>query len=380
MDIKGYKMNIFQGIKKLGFGLMRLPLRNNKIDPNEFKRMVDFFISSGYSYFDTAPGYMNGYSESFFKDYVSSRYPRNMYQIATKLPAWDLSRIQTKQDVVKVFNNSIFNTGVEFFDYYLLHNIGGERTSIFEKYKVWDFVQKCKRDGLIKYYGISFHGSHIELEEIINKHPDIDFVQLQINYADWNNKQINAKGCYKVAASHNKPIIVMEPLKGGTLFTLPDSVTKELQIVSDMTPAQWAFKWLESLSHVKLVLSGMSSFSQMFENISIYNNITPLLEDQVQVIKKVQKIIEKKVLAPCTGCLYCRSVCPLDIPIDQILASLNINHIFNNYTAALNKYSFQTRDGNKASTCLKCKRCEKICPQQIPIMEYINKATNLFDL
>ncbi len=377
--MNGFKMSIFNGIKKLGFGLMRLPIKGGVIDSEEFELMVENFISSGYTYFDTAPGYMNGYSESYFKRFVADIYPRGLFQIATKLPAWDLSRINSSQDVVKVFNNSLRNTGVDFFDYYLLHNIGGERTILFDRYKVWDFVFDCKKKGLINYYGISFHGKSNELETIINKHPDIDFVQLQINYADWNDKQVESKKCYNVATAHNKPIIVMEPLKGGTLFNLPESYLSELTKVSNMSPAKWAFRWLESLPQINIVLSGMSSIKQIKENTTFFNNILPLNLLEKKAIEKVQSKLAAATIVSCTGCMYCRSICPKNIPIDHILTSLNIFQTFKNFSAAYNKYSFQTRDGNFASTCLKCKKCETICPQHIHISDFIHKASILFD-
>ena len=373
-------MELFGGIKKLGFGLMRLPLKDGRIDTVEFERMVSSFINSGYSYFDTAPGYMNGESESLFKRFVVEAYPRHQFQIATKMPAWDLSRVNSEHDVIRVFNQSLCNTGVDFFDYYLLHNIGGERTHLFDKYNVWRFVQERKKDGTIRHYGISFHGKATELESIITEHPDVEFIQLQINYADWTSTQVDSKECYNVAVAHSKPVIVMEPLKGGTLFSLPDSYSKELAKVNDMSNARWAFRWLEPLSQVKLVLSGMSSLAQLKENVLIYDSICPLDQAELLAIEQVQKkIAEASSFISCTGCLYCRTVCPCSIPIDQVLASLSIYRVYDNISAALNKYRFQTREGNTASTCIGCKSCEKVCPQQLPIGDLLQKASSLFD-
>lgn len=372
-------MGIFNDIKKLGFGLMRLPIRGGKLDSHEFSMMVRAFIGSGYSYFDTAPGYMGGYSEGFFKKHVSDMYNRELFHIATKMPAWDSSRVHSASDVEKLFESSLRNTGVDYFDFYLLHNIGEERTIIFEKYKVWDFVQRCLRNGQVLHYGISFHGKADELNTIITAHPDIEFVQLQINYADWEDNFVEARKCYDVASSQCKPVIVMEPLKGGTLISLPPSFLEIFSRINCQSPAQWAFRWLASLSQVQIILSGMSSYSQMKENIEIFEHLRPLNIEEEVAINEVRSLIDAASFIPCTGCQYCRSSCPQLIPIDQILQALNIDHVYENRNAALNKYRFQTRDGNRASICIKCKKCEKICPQHIEICKFMSSAIEKFE-
>ena len=372
-------MDIFQQIKRLGFGLMRLPIAGGALDSNEFTAMVKFFIDSGFSYFDTAPGYMNGLSESYFKQFVSSIYPRHYYQLASKMPAWDTSRIRNQNDVSDIFENSLINTGVDYFDFYLLHNVGEERTELFDKYHVWEFVHQCKKQGKILHYGISFHAKAEELDAILRNHPDLDFVQLQINYADWNDQIVDAKRCYEIAMAHSKPIIVMEPLKGGTLFSLPEKLLELLNRVNNQSPASWAFRWLKSLPQVKLVLSGMSSLEQLKENVRLFETIRPLNKSEKAAIEQIQNIIQEETVISCTGCRYCRSVCPSSIPIDQVLSALNIDSSFNNRNAAMNKYRFQTRDGNLASTCVQCKMCERVCPQHLPISLLIQNASNIFE-
>lgn len=372
-------MSIFQQIKRLGFGLMRLPLSGETIDSDEFKSMVHTFIDSGFSYFDTAPGYMNGQSELFFKQYVSTVFPRHSYQLATKMPAWDTSRVKNQKDISNIFYNSLNNTGVDYFDFYLLHNVGEERTKVFDQYDVWRFIQECKRQGAILNYGISFHGKADELNTILTDHPDMDFVQLQINYADWGDQLVDAKRCYEVATKHSKPIIVMEPLKGGTLFSLPQQLLDLLNRVNVQSTVSWAFRWLESLPQIKLVLSGMSSLKQLEENVQLFETMSPLNDAEMAAIEQIQSIIQKEAMISCSGCQYCRSICPSSIPIDQVLSALNIDSFFNNRNAALNKYRFQTRDGNLASTCKHCKMCERVCPQRLPISQLIQKAANLFE-
>ncbi|MBO7529037.1 MAG: aldo/keto reductase [Bacteroidales bacterium] len=372
-------MDIFNHIKKLGFGLMRLPISGGILDSNEFTAMVKTFIEAGFSYFDTAPGYMNGLSESFFKQYVSNIYPRHYYQLASKMPAWDKTRIKNQNDVSVIFNNSLKNTGVDYFDYYLLHNIGEKRTEVFEKYHVWEFVQECKKQGRILYYGISFHSKAEELDSLLHDHPDIDFVQLQINYADWNDQIVDAKRCYEIATAYSKPIVVMEPLKGGILFSLPNRLLQLLNIVNNQSPASWAFRWLKSLPQINLVLSGMSSLEQLKENVKLFETLSPLNKKEIAVIEQIQNIIDTETMIPCSGCQYCLSVCPRLIPINQVLSALNIDSFFNNRNAALNKYRFQTRDGNLASTCVQCKVCEQICPQHLPISQLLKTAANIFE-
>lgn len=370
---------MFKDIKQLGFGLMRLPLIGGKIDYNQVKLMIDVFIEHGYSYFDTAPGYMNGYSEGIIKDYLTKIYPRKMFQVATKMPAWDSSRINDKKDVIKVFEKSLQDTGVDYFDFYLMHNIGEERTKIFDKYNVWEYINSMKESGVIKNLGISFHGKSSDLKNLLMEHPEIDFVQLQINYADWVDSVIDSEQCHYIACQFKKPIIVMEPLKGGTLCKLPDAITSSVCSKIPLDLPSLGFRWVQSLDNIHMVLSGMSSIEQIRSNINIFDNLERLTSEEHKMILNIQRKVKELRMIPCTGCKYCRHCCPVGIPINEIIAALNILYVFNNTQAASNKYRFQTREGALATLCCNCGKCVQNCPQMINIPHYMNIAKKIFD-
>lgn len=288
-------------IKKLGFGLMRLPKENDVIDVEQVKEMVDLFLKAGFTYFDTACAYAG--SEEAVRQALVERYPRESYQLATKNAAWINCR--TKEEAWAQFDTSLAQTGAGFFDFYLLHNLGEGRTHYFDDFDMWNWVQEKKKEGLIRHVGFSFHSTPEELEEILTAHPEMEFVQLQINYADWDNPAVQSRRCYEAARRHGKPVIIMEPVKGGMLATPPESVEKILKTAEpESSMASWAIRFAASLEGVITVLSGMSNVEQMKDNLSSMKSFKEFTKSQKEALKQAQEELKKVPLIPCTSCNY----------------------------------------------------------------------------
>lgn len=365
-------------IKKLGFGLMRLPMNGEDIDIEQTKKMVDLFMEKGFTYFDTAYVYGEGQSEYAARDALVKRYPRESFQLATKLPAWD--KTKTAEEVKQYFYTSLERTEAGYFDYYLLHNLGGERTEIFENLGLWDFVKELKAKGLIRHFGFSFHDNSSALDKLLTAHPEAEFVQLQINYADWEHPEIESRKCYEVARRHNKPVIIMEPVKGGTLASLPDSAVDVLKSLDkNASVASWAIRFAASLDGVITVLSGMSNIEQMEDNLSFMENFKRLSNNELEAIEKVRNIIDSIPQVACTSCKYCVKDCPQNIPINKILGVLNGYDKYNNFEGAKARYNRAANGCGKASDCIDCKNCESVCPQHIKITEHLKRAASLFE-
>lgn len=360
-------------IKKLGFGLMRLPKKDEVIDVELVKNMVDRFLADGFTYFDTAWAY--GGSEDAIRQALVERYPRDKFQLATKNAAW--INCNTKEDAIAQFENSLRQTGAGYFDYYLLHNLGDSRTKVFDDFDMWSFVKEKKEEGLIKHVGFSFHGVPEELEEILNKHPEAEFVQLQINYADWENHAIQSKACYEVARKHSKPVIVMEPVKGGMLANPPEPVKEVFEKAdAEASYASWAIRFAASLDGVITVLSGMSDMEQMEDNLSYMREFEPLSAEERAVVANAQKALASIPLIPCTTCDYCAKVCPENIGISGSFTAMNHLTLYKNPEAAKMQESFQVNwQGKKnAGECIKCGKCEQVCPQHIAIRDELVKV------
>ena len=294
-------------IRKLGFGLMRLPQKDEKIDVEQVKEMVDRFLEAGFTYFDTAWAYEG--SEDAIRQALVERYPREAYQLATKNAAW--IKCKTREEAVNQFETSLKQTGAGYFDYYLLHNLGESRTQFFDDFDMWSWIQEKKKEGLIKHAGFSFHSTAEELDEILNQHPEMEFVQLQINYADWDNPAVQSGACYEVARKHGKPVIVMEPVKGGMLATPPDSVQEIFKKADpDASCASWAIRFAANLDGIITVLSGMSNLQQMEDNLSFMKDFKGLSDGEKEVLKAAQEEMSRIPLIPCTTCNYCSKVCP----------------------------------------------------------------------
>ncbi len=366
--------NFYEGIGKLGFGLMRLPMIDKKIDIEQTKVMVDKFMDAGFNYFDTAWAY--GESESAIRRALVDRYPRESYKLATKMAAW--INCKTREDAIAQFENSLKVTGAGYFDFYLLHNLGEQRTRFFDDFNMWNFVMEKKAEGLIKHVGFSFHSTPEELEEILSSHPEMEFVQLQINYADWDNPAIQARGCYETARAHNIPVIIMEPVKGGLLANPPEAVKEILNAAEPgMSCASWAVRFAADLDGVITVLSGMSSVEQMDDNLSYMKDFGGLSDQQRETLEKARAEMAKIPIIPCTVCNYCAKVCPKNIGISGTFTAMNMLTLYGDKATARHQLGWLV-DGHgkaRADECIKCGKCEKACPQHIKICGELDKVT-----
>lgn len=362
-------------MKKLGFGLMRLPkLEDGTIDIEQTKKMVDLYMGAGFTYFDTAYVYQG--SEDAIRQALVERYPRESFLLATKNAAW--LKCETKVDAIHQFETSLKQTGAGYFDYYLLHNLGEGRTHFFEDFDLWNWAFEMKAQGKIKHVGFSFHSTPEELEEILTKHPEAEFVQLQINYADWENPAIQSRACYEVARKHGKPVIVMEPVKGGMLANPPKPVANVLQMANpNLSMASWAIKFAANLEGVMVVLSGMSNIKQMEDNLSYMKDFEKLTEEENKVLEEAQEELRKIPLIPCTTCNYCAKVCPMNIGISGSFTALNLYTLYQNLDSAKHQEEWQVVKKGKAraNECIHCGACEQVCPQHIAIREELEKVT-----
>lgn len=374
-------MQTSEELAPLGFGFMRLPETelsdgSKEIDIEQVKEMVDLFMDAGFTYFDTARGYHGGRSEAALRAALVERYPRESFQIATKLPAW---LAKDADHARAMFDKSLRETGAGYFDYFLLHNLGEDRTAQFDEYGLWDFLAQKKEEGLIRNLGFSIHDKADVLEEVLAAHPNMDFVQVQINYADWESPTIESRKCYKVARAHGLPVVVMEPIKGGSLVKLPDAAANLLSAVQpDASLASWALRFAASLPGVVSVLSGMSTPDQVRENVRIMRDARPMASEERALLDQVRAILDGIPTVPCTDCRYCLKNCPQDVRIPAALASLNILALYHDEFRAQENYDWNVSDG-LASSCIACGACEDVCPQHIPIVEELARAAELFE-
>lgn len=367
-------------VPKLGFGLMRLPKMPGQpaeIDVEEVKKMVDAFLKAGLTYFDTAYVYDGGKSEEAARAALVDRYPRERFTLATKLNA---GAAKDEASAKQQFYTSLERTGAGYFDYYLLHALQLSNAALYEKYHLWDYVRELKAKGLVKHWGFSFHATPELLDELLTKYPDADFVQLQINYADWENPSVCSRANYEVARKHGKSIVIMEPVKGGTLANPPENVKAVLQAAdSEHSAASWAIRFAASLDGVITVLSGMSTMEQMQDNISYMKDFQPLGEPELQVIAKAQEALHAIKTIPCTACHYCTAGCPKQIAIPDIFAARNKLTLYGSKADALREYGWAVEDGGKASDCIACGQCERACPQHIGIIKQLQECAGVFE-
>ncbi len=377
-------MSVIESKKRLGFGLMRLPLLNPdnpaNIDVEQVKQMVDTFLERGFTYFDTAWMYHSFQSENVVKEALVYRYPRDSYTLATKLHA---GFIKTKEDRDKVFEEQRRKTGVEYFDYYLLHDIGFDHYKTYTDLDCFRWLMDKKEKGLVRHIGFSYHDNAELLDKVLTEHPEFEFVQLQINYLDWESEGIQSRKCYEVAEKHHVPVIVMEPVKGGTLANVPDAVTKMFkEYHPDMSVPSWAIRFAASHENVALVLSGMSNMEQLLDNLSYMDELVPLNEEENALIRKAVEIINSTIEIPCTGCSYCTDGCPMNIAIPKYFSLYNADKQeikTKGWMPQQEYYSRLTGTFGKASDCVACGQCEDVCPQHLPVIDYLQKVAEHFE-
>lgn len=373
------KSNPFGTAKKLGFGLMRLPvLDDDKINLPLFCEMVDSFIKNGFTYFDTAYMYHNCTSESAVRDALTSRYPRDSYTLATKLPVW---MVEGGSDgLTPFFERQLKKTGVDYFDYYLLHAIDNENIAKYDEYGCWEWALDMKEKGFIRHLGFSFHGTAELLDELLTKHPEIEFVQLQINYLDWDDAKVQSGACYEIAEKHHMPVIVMEPVKGGTLANLPESAGAIFKNYdSNASAPSWALRFCLSLKNVCMILSGMSNPSQLEDNMKTFSESRQLSNDEKSAVKSAAEAIRAISTVPCTACRYCVSECPQKIEIPSLIKCLNTFRMYGEKGDAKKDYRHCTENSTPANECIACQSCESVCPQHIKISEIMSEAAEIFD-
>ena len=370
--------------KKLGFGLMRLPLLDpndqKSIDMEQLKKMVDLFLDRGFTYFDTAYMYHDFASERAVKTALVERHARDCFTLTSKLPTMML---KTKEDQARIFNEQLEKCGVEYFDYYLLHALTKVTYETAQRLGSFDFVQQKKKEGKVRHIGISFHDSAELLEEILSAHPEIELVQIQLNYLDWDNKVIQSRQCYETIRRHGKEVLVMEPIKGGTLAKVPQRAAELLKGAEpDKSIPSWAIRFAASHEGVKMVLSGMSTLAQLDDNTSYMQDFTPFTPAEYDLVKKVVGIINEAITVPCTACHYCTKGCPKHIAIPEFFS------IYNNHCQApmegfsTQKFYYDTlidHGSGKASACIGCKQCERMCPQHIEITKYLRDVAKTFE-
>ena len=363
---------------KIGFGLMRLPETDGVIDIDKVCKMADAYLDAGFNYFDTAYVYHGGNSEKAVKEAIVRRHPRDSFTIATKLPAWS---IHSFEDRDKIFNEQLERCGVDYFDFYLLHSIeDGNNYDTYVKYDCFNWGIQKREEGKIKHFGFSFHGTPELLVEIVDNHPEIEFVQIQLNYADWDNPIVHSGELYQILAERNIPIIVMEPCKGGKLANHDEECTEILKSVRpDKSVASWAFRFVGSLPGVTTILSGMSTQEQMEDNMNTFRNFEPLSDEEKAAIDKVIEAMFRVEQVGCTACRYCVDGCPMGISIPDIISAINTRRKFPGDMRPQFFYNGLVSGKSHASDCIGCGQCEGVCPQHLPIIEILKEGAEMFD-
>ena len=362
-----------------GFGCMRLPMQDGKVDYEEFIRMADEFIKAGFNYFDTAHGYIGGQSETAIRDCVAKRYERNRFLLTDKLTD---SYFKKQEDIRPFFEKQLASCGVDYFDFYLMH---AQNRNNYQKYKQCKAYETCyalKDEGLIRHFGLSFHDKAEVLDMILTEHPEIEIVQIQFNYVDYNDASVESRKVYEVCEKHNKPVIVMEPVKGGSLVNLPEEADRILRSLNGGSNASYAIRFAASFPNMAMVLSGMSNISQMQDNLSAMKDFKALDEKELEAVMKVCGIFGNLNLIPCTSCRYCveENECPRSIRIPDLFAALNAHEAFHNWNTGYYYNSVITGNGHgKASDCIKCGKCEKVCPQHLQIRKLLQNVAKTFE-
>ena len=361
--------------KKLGFGCMRLPMNGDQVDYAEFTKMVDTFIENGFNYFDTAHGYIQGKSEIALHDCLTTRYPRDKYLLANKLSDFCF---KTEADVRPFFESQLKICGVDYFDFYLMHAQNRQNYLQYKRCRAYEQAFELKAEGKIKHVGLSFHDTSDVLDQILTEYPQIEFVQIQFNYLDFDDASVQSKKCYDVCRKHNKAIIVMEPVKGGHLVNLPENAQPFFTALGNSSAASYAIRFAASYEGVFMVLSGMSNMAQMQDNVSYMKDFLPLNQREQQAIQNVRAVFRGMHVIPCTACRYCTDGCPKKIAIPDLFACINSKRNHNDWNADY-YYGIHTKTNAKASDCIKCGKCETACPQHLPIRQLLVDVAKEFE-
>lgn len=370
-------MEAFENVnKKFGFGCMRLPMKGDKVDTEEFSKMVDTFIENGFNYFDTAHGYLGGLSETAIKECLTSRYPRDQYILTDKLTNFFFKK---EEDIRPFFESQLEACGVDYFDYYLMHAQSADNFAFFKKCHAYETALELKKEGKIRHFGISFHDRANVLEQILKEYPQIEAVQIQFNYLDYEDPAVESRKCYEVCCKYGKPVIVMEPVKGGNLVKLPDEARAVFDKLHGGSPAGYAIRFAAGFDGIRMVLSGMSSLEQMEDNISYMKDFQPLSKEEQEAVQKVTEIFQSQNMIQCTACRYCTAGCPKHISIPDLFACMNAKKIFHDWNTDYYYNNVHTVNNGKASDCIKCGKCEKACPQHLPIRKLLEDVAEEFE-
>ena len=362
--------------KNFGFGFMRLPMQDKEVDIEQTSRMVDAFLEAGFNYFDTAHGYLDGKSEKALKPCLTSRYPRDRYILTDKLTNFYFKK---EEDIRPFFESQLEACGVDYFDFYLMHAQSAEIFKHFKNCRAYETAFALKEEGKVRHVGISFHDRAEVLEQILTEYPQIEVVQLQFNYLDYDDPAVQSRKCYEVCRKYNKPVIVMEPVKGGNLARLPEEAKAVLDELRGGSPASYAIRFAAGFPGIMMVLSGMSDMQQMQDNISFMKDFKPLDERELAAVGKVQEIFRGMNLIPCTACRYCVAGCPAHISIPDLFAVMNTKQLYHDWNADYYYHEVHARSGHKASDCVKCGRCEEACPQHLPIRQLLMDVAEEFE-
>ena len=362
--------------KNFGFGCMRLPMQGADVDLAQTKQMVDAFLAAGFNYFDTAHGYIQGKSETALRECLTSRYPREDYFLVDKLTA---DFFKTQGDIRPFFESQLAACGVSYFDLYLMHAQGAGNYPHFKACRAYETAFELKAEGKVRHVGLSFHDRAEVLEEILTDYPEVEAVQIQFNYADYDDPAVQARECYEVCRKFHKPVIVMEPVKGGNLVNLPPDAKAELTALHGGSPASYALRFAAGFPGIQMVLSGMSDLAQMEDNLSFMKDFRPLDEAELAAIGRVNAILKSKHLIPCTTCRYCVDGCPKHISIPDLFAIMNTKQLYHDWNADYYYEEVHTGPGRKASDCLKCGKCQRVCPQHLPIPELLEQVAQEFE-